>query len=205
MKKLFILITLVAFSIGGFATSTPTHGTEKDPVLEGQRGVVAAPAVDFDALEQAEGPAIAVEAMEIETPDTKPEVVAPAAVKADKKLSKKELKAKVRKDRKKVKAKFKAEKAKRKKIKRERPGKTKRSHEGGGTIGILAIVFGGLGFILAFVAFPVGLLFAIAAIVLGAIGMGGEKRGLALGGLILGVLTILIPVLLVAVILAALA
>lgn len=204
MKKLSILIALVAFSMGGFATSTPTHGTEKNPVIEGNRGEVATPSMDFRAMEQAEGPSLAVEAEEIVTPEAKTDAAVPAIVAKDYKLSKKALKSKIRKERKARKAKIKTQRVKRHKVKRERPGKEKRSHDSGGTLGILALVFGILGFVLAWIFFPVGLLLAIAAIVLGAIGMGGEKRGMALGGLIMGILTILIPVLLIGLIFAIL-
>lgn len=81
-----------------------------------------------------------------------------------------------------------------------------KQQEGDSILGILALVFGILGFIIAWVFFPLGLLFAIAAIVLGAIGMGGGRsgRGMAIGGLILGILTIVIPILIVALILAIL-
>lgn len=83
-----------------------------------------------------------------------------------------------------------------------------RQHEGGGpTFGILSLVLGLLGFIFGWVLWPVGLLFAVLAIVFGAIGMSGGRRGkgMAIAGLIFGILTIVLPVLIVALIIAAFA
>ena len=70
------------------------------------------------------------------------------------------------------------------------------SEPGGPIFGILSLVFG----ILGWVTLP--LLFGLAAIVLGFIGLHKEMNGLAIAGLILGSLLIIIMVLVVAVLLA---
>jgi hypothetical protein len=79
----------------------------------------------------------------------------------------------------------------------------KQQNGGGSVIGILALVFGILGFLLAFLLWPVGLLFGITAIVLGAVGIGTDRgQVMSIVGLVLGILTLLIPVLVVALLLA---
>jgi hypothetical protein len=70
------------------------------------------------------------------------------------------------------------------------------SEPGGPIFGILSLVFG----ILGWVTLP--LLFGLAAIVLGIIGLRKEMNGLAIAGLILGSLLLIIMVLVVAVLLA---
>lgn len=70
------------------------------------------------------------------------------------------------------------------------------SEPGGPIFGILSLVFG----ILGWVTLP--LLFGLAAIVLGIIGLRKEMNGLAIAGLILGSLLLIIMVLIVAVLLA---
>lgn len=93
-----------------------------------------------------------------------------------------------------------------KSVKKTKPLREAQRNNGGSAFGILALVFGLLGFLLAFVLWPVGLLFGITAIVLGAIGLGGGRsgRGMAVVGLILGILTIVIPVLIIALVIAIL-
>lgn len=91
------------------------------------------------------------------------------------------------------------------KILKDKPLREHRKHAGGNIIGILALVFGILAFLLGWVLWPVGLLFAITAIILGAIGIGRDSgRVMAIIGMILGILAILIPILIVALLLALL-
>ena len=210
MKRFLTLITLLTFSVGVYATSTPTNDKEKTPVEEGTRGEIASPSQDVALLGQNEGPSVSndivvpsevdqASANKISTIHTTNKV---QKIDADAFLLQKQRRKRLRS----VKhTRTKTLKAKRERRKRQRAEKPSRKHASGGIIGILALVFGALGFVLAWVVWPVGILFAITAIILGAIGMGGEKRGLALGGLILGILTFLIPVLIVAIIIAAIA
>jgi hypothetical protein len=80
-----------------------------------------------------------------------------------------------------------------------------RHHEGGSAVfGILALVFGIVGFALGWIFLFGGLFLAIGAIVFGAIGMSGGRpgKGMAVAGLILGILTIILPILILGLILA---
>lgn len=210
MKRFILLITLLTFSVASYATSTPTNDKEKSPVTEGIRGDIASPSQDVIILGQDEGPAIASEEAIVTTSNNSsasqigvlstPKNI--EALEASEIVLKKQRKNRVRG----VKAaKTKTLKAKRQRQKRERAQKPSRKHDGGGILGILALVFGILGFLLAWFVWPLGILFALTAIILGAIGLGGENRGMSLVGLILGILTILIPVLIIAIIVAALA
>ncbi len=60
------------------------------------------------------------------------------------------------------------------------------------TIGILSVVTGGIGLILLFAGTPIFLIFSLAGIILGIIGLKNQKKTLALIGIILGGVTILL-------------
>lgn len=207
MKRFILLITLLTFSVASYATSTPTNDKEKSPVAEGIRGDIASPSQDVTILGQDEGPAITNDEAIVTTSNNSSAsqigvLSTPKSIEASEIVLKKQRKKRVRG----VKAaKTKTLKAKRQRNKRERAQRPSRKHDGGGILGILALVFGILGFLLAWFVWPLGILFALTAIILGAIGLGGENRGMSLVGLILGILTILIPVLIIAVIIAAIA
>lgn len=78
-------------------------------------------------------------------------------------------------------------------------------HEGGRAIGAVSLVFGILGFLVGWILWPIGLAFALLAIVFGIFGMvTGRGVGMSIAGFILGLLTIILPVLIVALLIAAL-
>ncbi len=204
MKRISILLMLLTLSVASFATSTPTNDKEKAPVKEGVRGDIAGPSHDLSAV----GPQ--------ETANVEASIQASNNFNAT--VGKKgysvqkidaEGYANIQVERKRVRkvkeTKVKTLKHKRTKVKRERSKKPRGKHAGGGILGLLAFVFGLLGFLFGWFLWPVGLLFGLTAIVLGALGLGGERRGLALAGLILGILTIVLPVLIVALLIAAFA
>lgn len=95
------------------------------------------------------------------------------------------------------------QKTRKDRIKRVKRGK--RTHAGKAP-GILSLVFGILGLLIGWTAvWFIGLLFALMAIIFGAIAIGSDRgRGMGIAGLILGILTIIVPVLLIALILATL-
>ncbi len=62
------------------------------------------------------------------------------------------------------------------------------------TLGILSVVTGGIGLILLFAGTPVFLIFSLAGIILGIIGLKNKKKTLALIGIILGAVPILLLV-----------
>lgn len=190
MRKLSLLLLFCSFAMFAMATSTPSGDKEKSARMDVTPGM-AAPSVSTlqgvitDEMLTEETVA---ETAEI-TPKTENAIVADAPVVTEKVIHFDNAKKQKRFDKK-------VEKIK---------NKIARKNEGAPVISILALVFGIVGFLVAFFFFPIGLLFGLTAIVLGAIGMGKSSgRGMAIVGLIMGILTILIPVLLVALILALL-
>ena len=205
MKRIFMLLTLLTFSVATFATSTPTNDKEKSPVKEGVRGEIAAPANDIQALGPQESPVdiagvdAVVNHQNTSTSTSQAPLGGITKIDADAHRIQRHNLTKVKRQRTKI------TRDKYKRMKRERAKKPHRKHGGGGIIGLLALIFGLIAILLGWFFWPIGLLFGLSAIILGAIGLGGENRGMALAGLILGILTILIPVLLVAVLIAAIA
>lgn len=208
MKRFLTLITLLTFSVGVYATSTPTNDKEKSPVEEGTRGEIASPSHDATLLGQNEGPAVSGDAVAATTSSHSSAtqigtVTTPNNLQSfdtEDYLLQKQRRHRLQN----VKStRDKTVKAKRERQKRQRAEKPSRTHDGSGILGILALVFGLLGFLLGWFFWPIGILFGLTAIILGAIGLGGEQRGMALVGLIFGILTIVLPVLIVALIIAA--
>jgi hypothetical protein len=79
-----------------------------------------------------------------------------------------------------------------------KPTHIDRGHSDSATFGILAFFCGIVGMVLAWFAWPAGLLFAVLAIIFGIVGLSGGRSGnlFALAGLLLGIATILLPLLL---------
>ncbi len=206
MKKILTLVTLLLFSAGAYATSTPTNDREKLSVEEGTRGEIGSRFQDIDLLIQNEGPAEFGDEIAVTSPSSVNQTERTTTLSSwrssgmnDHLVRKQHRKHLQRANTNRTKT----LKAKRERQKHQRAEKRTVMNIDSGMLGILSFVFGLVGFLVVWFFWPVGLLFAITAIVLGAIGMSGDKRIFALAGLILGVLTIVIPVLLIAVILAA--
>ena len=205
MKRIFMLLTLLTFSVATFATSTPTNDKEKSPVKEGVRGEIAAPANDIQALGPQESPVnidgvdAVVNNQNTSESTTRTPLRGINKFDGDTQRIMRHRMTKVKHQRTKI------TRDKYKRMKRERTKKPRRTHGGSGILGLLALIFGLIAILFGWFFWPIGLLFGLSAIILGAIGLGGERRGMALAGMILGILTILIPVLLIAVLIAAIA
>lgn len=190
MRKLSLLLLFCSFAMATMATSTPSGDKEKSSRMEVAPGMAAPSSSTLQGVISDEMLAAETIAETAETTTETPSpVVADAPVPTERVVHFDNAKKQKRFDKK-------VEKIK---------NKIARKQGGTPIVPLLALIFGIVGFLVAFVFFPIGLLFGLTAIILGAIGMGkGEGRGMAIVGLIMGILTILIPVLLIALVLAIL-
>jgi hypothetical protein len=197
MKKIGLLILLCMFSVASFATSTPSGDKEKsmktsvNPGIATPEASITAGMIDDNELVGTPASAAAEEAVAQEAPKAVSDVEATTGA-TEKVVYFQNAKKQQRFE---------------KRVEKVKKRIAKKQDGGSSILGVLALVFGLLGFLLGWLIWPIGLLFAIAAIILGAIGMGGGRpgKGMAIVGLIFGILTIVLPVLIIALLIAAFA